>query len=182
MNRLELNEALCRYKSEFNEERYFIPRFRSLISNFSNCYSRSLESGHITASSWIINGDGSSALLIHHRKLDRWLQPGGHADGDEDVRSVATKEATEETGLSSLNAWNHLIFDLDIHIIPRYKEVKAHFHFDIRFLFMADEKEEYLNNQESKDISWYRLDEIGKIVENNQSIQRMILKTKSIFK
>ena len=115
MNRIELIHALSSYKSSFHEEKSFIPRFKSLLINFPNCYKRSLLSGHMTASSWIINNSGTSALLVHHKNLNKWLQPGGHADGDENVIDVAAKEAAEETGLESLKLHNKKVFDIDIH-------------------------------------------------------------------
>jgi len=120
--------------------------------------------------------------LVHHKKLDRWLQPGGHADGDEDVVRVASKEAEEETGLQSLRLVNSQIFDIDIHLIPRHKDVKAHFHHDIRFLFTADRSEQLVLSEESNELRWIPIEEVGFYTKNNRSIHRMILKTKLIFK
>jgi 8-oxo-dGTP pyrophosphatase MutT (NUDIX family) len=182
MDRDDLIKALEQYDTPYSEEACYIPRFKSLLTNFSNCYQRALLSGHITASAWIVNANGSAALLIHHKKLDRWLQPGGHADGDENVIAVSTKEAEEETGLELLRLYDSSIFDLDIHVIPGFRGLNAHFHYDIRFLFIADEQEYYAKNHESNEIAWFNLEAIGELVSNNQSIQRMVLKTKSIFK
>ena len=182
MNRLDLLQALDNYNTSFKEEAFYIPRFKSLVTNFTNCYSRSLLSGHLTASAWIINETGTSALLIHHKKLNRWLQPGGHADGEEDVLSVASKEASEETGLISLQIYNNLIFDIDIHLIPAYQGINAHFHYDVRFLFIADELEKHAINHESNEIAWVPLGSLSEFSGSNQSIQRMVYKTESIFK
>lgn len=182
MNRNDLIRSLEEYSTSYPEEACYVPRFMSLLSNFSNCFHRALLSGHITASAWIINESGTSALLLHHKKLDRWLQPGGHADGDENVMAVAMKEAKEETRLKSLKQFNDSIFDLDIHVIPQHKGINAHFHYDIRFLFITDEDEYYAKNHESNEIGWFQMDDIGDLVGNGQSILRMILKTKSIFK
>ena len=65
----------------------------NFVEQHPDCFERSLLIGHITGSAWIVSPDQQQVLLIHHRKLDRWLQPGGHADGDPDVASVALREA-----------------------------------------------------------------------------------------
>ena len=182
MDRYDLIRSLDQYTTPYREEACYIPRFISLLSNFSSCYHRSLLSGHITASAWIIDESATSALLIHHKKLNRWLQPGGHADGDENLLVVAKKEAEEETGLQLMRPHDSLIFDIDIHVIPRHKGINAHFHYDVRFLFIADDREYYAKNHESNEIAWFPLDDIDDLVDHSQSIQRMVLKTKSIFK
>ncbi len=181
MNRVQLLNALNHYHSSFIEEKTTIPRFKSLLTNFPNCYKRSLLTGHITASAWIINKTGSSALLVHHKKLNRWLQPGGHADGDENIVAVATREAREESGLKTLKLLKTNIFDLDIHLIPMHLDIQAHYHYDIRFIFVADSIEEYVVSDESNELRWVPMDKIGSLTKNNTSINRMVLKTKSIF-
>lgn len=181
MDRVQLVNALNDYITPFHEEKAYIPRFKSLLSNFTNCYDRSLVTGHITASAWIINSSGSSALMVHHKKLNRWLQPGGHADGDENIVAVATREASEESGLKSLKLFQKKIFDLDIHQIPEHQDIQSHFHHDIRFLFVADKTEEYIVSDESNELRWVAMEDIGSLTENNASINRMVLKTRSIF-
>ena len=181
MTRTELLTSLTSYYSQFPEERAFIPRFKSLIVNFPNCFQRSLISGHMTASSWIIDATGTVALLVHHKNLNRWLQPGGHADGEENILKVSFKEAEEETGLKSLKLIRSEIFDIDIHLIPKHNDVQSHYHFDIRYLFSADINEIHSNGEQSYKIQWVPLSEVKKITESNPSIVRMVLKTKSIF-
>lgn len=181
MDRAQLLKHLDLYQTSFDEEIEFIPRFKSLLSNFPNCYLRSLTTGHMTASAWIFNEQRGSALLLHHKKLNRWLQPGGHADGNENIISVATQEAEEETGLSKLKLFSETIFDLDIHLIPQHKNIAPHFHYDVRFLFLADKAEPHNGNEESNDLKWIPMDEIQKIAGNEISLQRMVLKTKLIF-
>ena len=135
----------------------------------------------MTGSSWIIDTIGHSVLLVHHKKLNRWLQPGGHADGEEGIISVACKEAKEETGLKSLKLVNDQIFDIDIHLIPARRDVKSHFHHDIRFLFTADINERYIVSDESNELAWISFDSIHEYIGNNDSIHRMVIKTKRIF-
>ncbi|SOD80771.1 NUDIX hydrolase [Spirosoma fluviale] len=140
-----------------------------------DCFDRSLLVGHITGSAWICSPDRQQVLLIHHRKLDRWLQPGGHADGDPNVAAVALREAQEETGLASLRLLSDSIFDVDIHEIPTRKEAPAHLHYDIRFCFEADPLEPFGNSGEIKNIQWFSLKD-AKELANERSISRMLEK------
>jgi 8-oxo-dGTP pyrophosphatase MutT (NUDIX family) len=85
----------------------------------------------------VLDAERKRLLLIHHRALDRWLQPGGHADGDPDLEAVARREVLEETGAGGLELLVPGPFDLDIHAIPEKPGVPAHLHYDVRFLFAA---------------------------------------------
>ena len=181
MNREELIFSLQRYHSAFAAERDFVPRFISLLRNFKNCYRRELTTGHITGSAWIVDEAGTQALLVKHKKLNRWLQPGGHADGQEDIRAVAMKEATEETGLRQLQLYHSGIYDFDIHLIPGNKMAPAHLHYDVRFLFVADVQEQVKLSEESHALAWVAMEKIPFLTQNSESIHRMILKSKSIF-
>ena len=122
----------------------------------------------MTGSAWIIDKSKRTVLLVHHKKLDKWLQPGGHADGDENIVNVALKEAIEETGLSSLQLYSENIFDIDIHLIPKYKSIPSHYHHDIRFIFTADNKEQFTVSSESNELAWIELSNIHKFVGNNK--------------
>ncbi len=148
------------------------------VKSNPNCFERELLAGHVTGSAWIIDKSRASVLLIHHRKLNRWFQPGGHCDGDADVLNVAMKEANEETGLIDIQALSSEIFDIDVHEIPARKDVPAHFHYDIRFLLEANKDEKLIISDESNDLAWV---EISKLVEynNSDSIMRMGRKTES---
>ena len=177
MDRSTLLDLLTCYSTPFQEEAAFVPRFISLIRNFPDCFSRGLFSGHITGSAWVVSPDRGKALLLHHKKLNRWLQPGGHADGEEDIRKVAGKELEEETGLTAYRWLSAHIFDLDIHLIPARNEVPLHFHFDIRFLAEGDPNIPLQANSESKGVAWVGLHNINSKTGSERSIQRMVEKT-----
>ncbi|MEQ9290473.1 MAG: NUDIX hydrolase [Cyclobacteriaceae bacterium] len=176
MSRQQLLEQLSNYSSEYSEELSFVPRFLSLLQA-PNCFERSLLTGHITASAWVTDGNLETALLMHHMKLDRWLQPGGHADGDENTLDVAQKELMEETGLQTFHLANDGIFDLDIHTIPLRKNIPEHDHYDIRYHFIAEKPSEIVGNNESLGLKWIKMDEIPGLVGDEQSILRMVEKT-----
>src|SRR5580704_14695900 len=101
-----------------DEEFIFKNRMLSFIKSHPHCFERTLEVGHITASCWLLNKEGSKALLTHHAKLNQWFQLGGHCDGNSDVLAVAVKEAQEESGIQEIRPVNDQIFDIDIHLIP----------------------------------------------------------------
>lgn len=154
----------------------FKTRFLELLIQ-PDCFHRLHLPGHITGSVWIIDPTKKYVLLTHHAKLNKWLQPGGHADGDENVLAVATREAEEETGLTNLTTTGN-IFDIDIHEIPARGDMSAHDHYDIRFLFYADMNEPVTKNHESNELRWVRLDEARGLSNSNDSIARMVEKTK----
>ncbi len=170
MDRLHLLAQLSQYGSSHPEELLFVAQFKSLLKD-PRCFHRDHLPGHLTGSAWITNPWHSKIVLVHHAKLNKWLQPGGHADGEEDMRSVAIRELEEETGLQ-LNPVQDSLFDIDIHLIPARADFPAHYHYDIRFLFIAQESEHLRINQESKDIQWISLLDIPSF-SGEKSILRM---------
>src|SRR5690242_4926157 len=98
--RESLVQALKVYHTDYPEEAAFVSPFLTLLSQ-AGCYNRDHLPGHITGSAWILNAARSHVLLVQHAFLKRWLQPGGHSDGDENVLATAYREAFEETGLSN---------------------------------------------------------------------------------
>jgi len=130
---------------------------------------------HWTASAWILDAPGEMALLLFHRKLQRWLQPGGHADGEWNLEAVALREAQEETGLTSLRLDSLEMFDFDVTPIPARGDGPAHAHLDARYLFWADRGEPIVESAESNGVKWVRLGELGN--ESDSGIRRMAEKT-----
>jgi 8-oxo-dGTP pyrophosphatase MutT (NUDIX family) len=136
MSRQPLLHLLNAYSQKFPAEAATVSQLMSFVKENDDCFERSLLKGHVTASAWVISDDETSVVLIHHLKLDKWLQPGGHCDGDADTLRVAQKECFEETGLET-KAVSEEIFDIDIHEIPQRKEIPAHIHYDVRYLLQA---------------------------------------------
>jgi 8-oxo-dGTP pyrophosphatase MutT (NUDIX family) len=179
MQRQHLLTLLRQHIPADADEAGMTARTIAFVETQPDCFERSLLEGHITGSAWITSPDGSRVLLIHHRKLDRWFQPGGHADGDPDVAAVALREAQEETRLPDLRLVSPAIFDVDIHPIPARGTVPEHLHYDIRFLFTANNDDmPGGENREVKGIRWVSPDEAEKLA-NSESISRMIRKSRS---
>lgn len=123
-----------------------------LIAGRGDAADRSVRPGHLTGSAFVIDAAGERALLMFHTKLQRWLQPGGHADGDMNLAGVALREATEESGMDGLRVWSAPI-DLDIHRVAPPRE-DAHLHLDVRYLVVAPPGAEPVANEESQALRW----------------------------
>ena len=175
MKKFKLIQMLEDYKSNFQEENVFKEKMLAFIKQYHNCFERSLEIGHITASAWILNKDRTKALLMHHNKLNKWFQLGGHCDGNSDVLEVAIKEAQEESGIINIGPVSQKIFDIDIHLIPDNKKEKAHYHYDVRFLLCVTSDEKISQNQESKELRWISRDKVD-LPTDNPSVVRMFNK------
>lgn len=141
-------------------ERRHILRMLELAGH-PDAFSRShFVPGHFTASAFILSPDKSSLLLIHHSKLHRWLQPGGHVDPeDADVIAAARREIREEVGLTEVELMLPGVFDADIHPIPARAAEPGHEHFDVRFLFRSPTWEAQAAS-DAKDHKWLKLGEI----------------------
>ncbi len=148
----------------------------AFVEAHTDCLHRSCAPGHLTGSAWVVSPDRSRVLLTHHRKLDKWLQLGGHADGDGDLLAVAQREAMEESGLEEVRALAPAIFDLDRHWIPPRKSDPGHFHYDLRFVFAADPLAPLKISHESKDLAWIELDRVTTL-NPEESMARMVRKT-----
>ncbi len=172
MHRKPFLELLENYGKRHSEESGVVERFRIFVTENPDCFERTLETGHITGSAWIISESGQETLLTHHRKLDIWVQTGGHADGECDVLAVAMKEAEEEAGLNSIAPVSPEIFDLDVHSIPARKSDPEHFHYDVRFAIRQTGSQEFVVSEESHDLAWVPLDDLEKYT-SEESMLRM---------
>jgi 8-oxo-dGTP pyrophosphatase MutT (NUDIX family) len=183
MDRAGLLALLDRYQLRSAQESGTIDRIRCLLLERAGCFDRDCFPGHITASAWIVSRENRSVLLTHHRKLDRWLQLGGHTDGEADVLVAALREAEEESGLADFEpmpvAAGPEILDLDIHLIPAWAGEPAHEHHDIRFLLRVSGAQPIRRQaSESKAIQWFPGEGIEARFEE-QSLARMARKAAS---
>ena len=127
-------------------------RLESLIAGHPDALIRTCRPGHLTGSAFVVDATATQGLLLHHAKLRKWLQPGGHADGEADLSAVALREATEETGIEGLRVAVPAI-DLDIHEVRPPSE-SPHEHYDVRFLVLAPPGAVELLNHESTGSRW----------------------------
>lgn len=146
--------------------------FRRFLRSDPHVFERSHPPGHFTGSAWLVSADGARVLLMHHRKLGRWLQLGGHADGDTNLARVALREAAEESGLSGLQL-EPAIFDLDRHLIPARGDEPAHWHYDVRYVVHATTDEAFVANEESLALAWRPIAALAADPDSDASLRRM---------
>jgi 8-oxo-dGTP pyrophosphatase MutT (NUDIX family) len=176
MKRAGLLALLADYYPEDKYELLYKQQIINFVEKNHDCFERSLVAGHITASAWLLNKEKTHALLMHHRKLNAWLQLGGHCDGESDVLAVAIKEAQEESGIKGIVALSKSIFDIDVHWIPANAREAGHYHYDIRFLLGVLSDESIIQNNESKELRWISAHDAQKLPTNNPSVLRMMNK------
>lgn len=173
--RARIYDALQNFAQKHPEQKITADAMLRFIGETPQCFERSHQAGHITGSAWLINPTGSKALLTLHHKLGRWMQTGGHADGDPDVLRVALREAEEESGIAGISPVHEDIFDIDIHEIPAREDRNepAHYHYDIRYLLRAPH-EDYVISEESDDLKWWDEQEITtREAELDEAVRRM---------
>lgn len=145
----------------------------NFIAREPQCFNRECREGHVTGSALVVNHDHSQVLLTYHKKLNRWLQLGGHSDGNPNTRDVALREGQEESGIHNLEFVTKKIIDIDIHLIPKSKTEPEHYHYDIRFLLRAPEGSVIKKSSESKDLKWFTPSEV-KALKTDESVLRLV--------
>lgn len=173
-HRQPLLDLLARHQQSRNlmvAELASLERLFTFVRSTPHCFERSHLAGHVTGSAWILDHSAERCLLTHHKKLDLWLQPGGHADGDPDIVRVASREAAEESGIPDLRLASEEIFDVDVHAIPETKKEPAHFHYDVRFLFLAPPGAQFVVSEESHQLAWVPRVEVPRYTQDVSTLR-----------
>ncbi len=175
MHRQTLLSLLQQYAAQHPDEQECVQRITKFVQQHPDCFLRSCVPGHITASAWILSHDRQQFLLTQHRKLQRWLQLGGHVDGEARVERAALREAQEESGMAGISLAQTLPLDLDVHEIPAHGPEPAHLHYDVRFLLLAPAGASLQISAESLDLSWFSMAELETLpqVKAEWSLLRM---------
>lgn len=195
-NSTTLIDALRGYGTLWPAEAATVEQFTRFLCSDKDVFERRHAAGHCTGSAWLVSADGQRVLLMHHRKLDRWLQPGGHADGDTDLARVDLREAEEETGVPGLRVEGG-IFDIDRHRIARHVPVvhpgesaqppaaapgepgpvraaeAEHWHYDVRYVVRAGADEHFTRNAESRALAWRAVQDVADDDTLDDSLRRM---------
>ncbi len=167
-----LQRELELFAQRHPEQAELAAEFSAFLARGPQTFSRSHAAGHFTGSVWLVDAEGQHALLTLHRKLNRWLQPGGHADGDCNLARVAAREAEEESGISGLQLLPDL-FDIDRHRIPTRGEEAEHWHWDVRYVLVAAPNAQFSVGAESLDLAWVPISRIAAGGEFDASMVRM---------
>jgi len=178
MHRDSLLQLLHDYRNKHPSERTVTEQFEKFVNNNTDCFERSLTVGHVTGSAWLVDSTGTRVLLTHHRKLNLWLQLGGHADGNANILEVASCEASEESGINAIEPVSKSLFDIDIHSIPARGNEPAHLHYDTRFALRTIGNECFTVSEESHALAWIPVDALH-TKTTEESILRMAAKWQS---
>lgn len=179
----EVREQLRGFTPADANEAGFVARMLELARREAACERSHFEPGHFTASAFVLSPDHRDVVLIHHKKLGIWVQPGGHVEAtDTDLRSAARREVLEEVGLGDLTPIAHgasPLFDVDIHLIPARKVDPAHEHFDVRFAFVAPTRT-LVHSEEVADLRWVPLTEVHTLA-TDESVMRAVKKLRALL-
>lgn len=180
-----LVESLASHRPFDDREAADLRRMLEFVHRHPNPFDRRIPVGHLTGSAVVVTDSGERVLLLHHRKLGRWLQPGGHADpGEISGEAVALREAREETGIAelALHPTAPRPLDVDIHQIPANAGEAAHEHLDLRYLVLApDESRAVRSAEEASDLRWFRWEEL-EVLELDRGLRRALAKVRAILK
>ena len=175
MENVPLVRQLMDYRTRWPGESDVVARFVDFLDRNPNAFERSLPTGHVTGSAWLVDASESRVLLTHHKKLNKWIQLGGHADGDSNVLRVAMREAKEESGLRSIEPVSLQIFDVDVHQIPARPNEPEHLHWDVRYALRAAGSEPPSLSDESFELRWVDVAGLDRIAPE-ESMLRMAAK------
>lgn len=180
--RLLLADALRRHVPADPAEAAHRNAILALVENEPLCFARTTwVPGHVTGSAFIVRPDIGEVLLHHHRRLDSWLQLGGHDDGEHDPAATALREGAEESGLSDLVLLSAAILDLDVHGTPGRTGQPAHLHHDVRYALLTGSPDAIRRDAaESLDLRWFALDEAERIM-NEPGATRALAKLRRLL-
>ncbi|HEY8712759.1 MAG TPA: NUDIX hydrolase [Thermoanaerobaculia bacterium] len=178
----ELLEELRRYRPVDSQEGQHHRSVLDLLSYAPSPFSRDqFIPGHITGSCFIVDPASQRVLLHHHRRLDRWLQMGGHVEHGESALEAALREGREESGLADLVLLSDGAFDIDVHAVPSAKGEPDHAHFDIRYVARTSHPESIMIDlAESNELAWVELDRAIPLM-NEEASRRAVLKIRKML-
>ena len=177
---VNLIDEISNYKP-FNEQEVQDKKVAlDYISTFPNILTRENEFAHMTASSWIVNRDRTKVLMIYHNIYKSWAWTGGHADGEENMRDVAIREAMEETGIKNVKPIQEGIFSLELLCVnghvKRGKYVSSHIHINVTYLLEADDSETLaIKEDENSGVRWIAIEDAVEI-SNEENMREVYTK------
>lgn len=182
MRKEHLLQQLTNYEPADADEARHREEFVKLLTTAGAPFSRAyFEPGHVTASCFVVDPSTQRLLLHHHKRLGRWLQMGGHVEGDELPPQAALREATEESGLADLRLLRGSIVDLDVHEIPAGKGEPLHRHFDVRYVAVTSSPASIArDDSESNALEWFAFDRADEVM-NEPASTRAIRKIRGLM-
>lgn len=160
---MNLLEELKKYKPYNEQEERDKEVMIKFIDTFDDVLTRNNEIAHFTASSWVLNKEGTKVLMIYHNIYDSWAWTGGHADGEEDLLNVALREVKEETGIKNIKPIKEDIFSIETITVDGHikngKYVSSHLHMNVTYLLQTSENEKlFVKPDENSGVMWVDID------------------------
>ena len=157
---MTLIEQLLQYQPYNEQEKADLQVMLDFLSRHDDAFLRTNLTAHVTASGWVINGNGKKVLMAYHKIYDSWAWTGGHADGEEDLLSVAVREAREETGLQTVTPVMEAPFSVEILTVNGHEKkgqyVPSHLHLNVTYLLRGDDAEILtVKEDENAGVSWF---------------------------
>ncbi len=148
---------------------------RALLTQSSQPFSRyQFDPGHLTASALVLSRDARAVLLVFHRRLGRWLQPGGHVEPeDPDLEAAARREVREETGLRLRPHGPAPLVGVEVHAIPARDDEPAHWHHDLVFGFVSEDG--HLEPGAGHQARWIEIERLGEL-HPDQALRRSLVR------
>ena len=167
------------------KEAHDIELIQQMIQAHPNIMNMNCEVGHLTASSVIVDDNSHKTLLHFHKRLNRWLQVGGHGDYETDFSIVALREAQEETGLPDLSFLSNnspiVPIDYDVHTIPQNGDFPEHLHLDFRYVLTTSQPDQLSpEDGESAQFKWLTFDEALSLGDIDYSLKRLLKKARDL--
>ncbi len=183
----QITAMLDAHQTTDEKEIHDIAFIKQLIQSNPNILNMNCEVGHLTASAVIVDMTSHKMLLHFHKRLNRWLQVGGHADYETDFSRVALREAQEETGLPDLAFYpsdNPIVpIDYDAHTFPQRKDIPEHFHLDFRYVLTTHKPDDVSpEDGESVEFKWLTFEEaLSLISDEDHGLRRLLQKVAGLF-
>lgn len=160
-----LHRLLGTYQPSTSPEARHLASILELLATKPSAFDRGeYRPGHITASAFVVHPSEPAAALMKHRKIGRWLQPGGHVEPhDVDIESAARREVLEEIGITELSSFG--VTDVDVHVFPERADQPQHLHLDVRIGFIAG-SDRLIDGGESDGVRWTTFEEMQQMEES----------------
>lgn len=177
LNKQEIISLVEQHTAFDEQEQLDVAAVLSFLNKYEDCFSRANLKGQISVSAFVVTEDFEQLVMVHHKKIGKWFQPGGHTEPEDvSVEAAARREVEEETGLVDIQRVGNGIFDIYVHIIAEHNRVPEHTHYGIRFLFTTKDTKLFINT-ESNHIAWV---DVQKMHEHNSEaamfrVQKKIL-------